>query len=84
MLKPEERHSTVPAFDRALAKAGPFTGSIQTMLDQAGSKMNVGSYLLTTLCVGLGAAVTMLVVAVVAATAYAGWRLRSLTLSGED
>ena len=57
VLKPEERHSTVPAFDRALAKAGPFTGSIQTMLDQAGSKMNVGSYLLTTLCVGLGAAV---------------------------
>jgi ABC-2 type transport system permease protein len=34
--------------------------------------------------VGLGAAVTMLVVAGVAATGYAGWRLRSLTLSSED
>jgi len=59
VLKPEERHSTVPSLDRALAKAGPITGRIQTMLDQAGSKMNVGSYLLTTLGVGVIAAVVV-------------------------
>lgn len=34
--------------------------------------------------VGLGVAVTMLVVVAVAATGYAGWRLRSLALTGED
>ena len=78
MLKPEERGSVVPSLDRALAKAGPFSGSIQTMLEQSGSKMTLGSYLLLSVSLGLGVGLFVYVVTPIVPIAvgfgvFAGW-----------
>jgi tight adherence protein B len=51
VLKEEDRLSSVDPIDQALRRAAGLTGPIQRLLDQAGSKMNLGTFML--LCLTL-------------------------------
>ena len=51
MLKPEDSMSSVGVFDAAL-KRSRAAGRLQTFLDQAGVKMSVAVFLLSSACLG--------------------------------
>ncbi len=53
VLKEEDRLSSVEPIEQALRRAAVYTGPIQRLLDQAGVKMNLGTFLLLCLTVPL-------------------------------
>jgi tight adherence protein B len=55
VLKEEERLSSVEPIDAALRRASAVTGPVQRMLDQAGVRMNLGTFLLISVTVPLAA-----------------------------
>jgi tight adherence protein B len=53
VLKEEDRLSSVEPIEQALRRAAVYTGPMQRLLDQAGVKMNLGTFLLLCLTVPL-------------------------------
>lgn len=97
VLKDEHKLSSVEPIDQALRRAAKITGPAQRLLDQAGVKMNLGTFLLLCLTVPLAGftvgvlATKMLIAGVVIAAIvaplpylYLRWATNSRTLKFEE